>query len=270
MIGCNKANDKVLIETTNTPDVEQRDRYHDANNTIESVYKFEFELDSDDLPAGIQEMIERYAGQDGEAEIQVIVNGEVMRGMNDRPIHFMNTMGIDNPDTRNKIHEFMMRSESGRPEEIRGHIMQVMGEHGDPTLMVEMHERMMRGDGDGHWSREFHQDVPEEVEFMNKVRMYYEVAEHLAETEAMALLGIHMLRDGVEPEIRIELLEEIITELPDGDAARNGAILVAIETLHELGEEEEAAELMAELVLSNSNVDEDYWDDEEWEEDDDD
>ena len=86
-------------------------------------------------------------------------------------------------------------------------------------------------------------DVPEEVEFMDKVRMYYEVAEHLAETEAMALLGVHMLRNGVEPDLRLELLEEIINELPDGDAARNGAILVAIETLHELGEEEEAARL---------------------------
>jgi hypothetical protein len=69
--------------------------------------------------------------------------------------------------------------------------------------------------------------------------------------EAVSLLGIHMIRDELEGELRLEALETIIEEAALGSAARNAAIIVAIRTHQEEGNEEEAADLMVELVLSN-------------------
>ena len=68
---------------------------------------------------------------------------------------------------------------------------------------------------------------------------------------SMAMLGIHMIRDELDPEKRIEALEKIIDEADEGSASRNAALIVAIETLQELDRQDEAADLMVELVLSN-------------------
>ena len=68
---------------------------------------------------------------------------------------------------------------------------------------------------------------------------------------SMAMLGIHMIRDQLGPEERLEALEKIIDDAHPGSTSRNAAIIVAIETLQELDRREEATDLMVELVLSN-------------------
>jgi len=50
--------------------------------------------------------------------------------------------------------------------------------------------------------------------------------------------------DGIDP-------NTIIKQTDEGSISRNAALIVAIETLQELDRQEEAAELMVELVLSN-------------------
>ncbi len=64
-------------------------------------------------------------------------------------------------------------------------------------------------------------------------------------------MGIHMIRDTLEGQTRMEALEAIIEGAEEGSPSRNAAIIVAIQTLQESGDEEGAANLMVELVLSN-------------------
>ena len=155
----------------------------------------------------------------------------------------------------------------------------------------DMHKaNMWVGHGDdweaceGEWNQEednwLEREHEEEFEFMHKVGLYHAVGEHLSEESAMAILGVHMLRDNVEPELRIELLDGIIEATFDREPGRNAALLVAIETMMDMGEEEEAAWYMAELVISNSghghvpsedeghdeDVDHDHDHDDDWDE----
>jgi hypothetical protein len=74
---------------------------------------------------------------------------------------------------------------------------------------------------------------------------------HIMTPSSMAMLGIHMIRDQLEPENRLEALERIIDEAAAGSTSRNAALIVAIETLHELDRQDEATDMMVELVLSN-------------------
>ena len=121
----------------------------------------------------------------------------------------------------------------------------------------EMHKADMWVGYDGDWDKEednwLEREHEEEFEFMHKVALYHEVGNHLSESDAMAIFGVHMLRDNVEPELRVELLDGIIEATFDRAPGRNAALLVAIETLMEMGEEEEAARYIAELVISNSS-----------------
>ena len=291
--GCQKTNPAAITQSSPEVLVSQTQE-HEVEATIEENVLV-LNIKGEEQVIDLSEMMGDFEldSMDGSVEIHVELDAdsleELPEGIQE---HIMKMMGEYRGGQ--DAHAMMYSWSTEDPQQ--GNMPMMGGEHGNPQMMREIHERMMEGghgnsEGDmrfaegrrmdmlQHGPEEIHQmhgqrgewmerDVPEEVEFMHKVRMYHEVSQHLAESEAMSLLGVHMLRNGVEPDLRLELLEEIINELPDGDAARNGAILVAIETLHEIGEEEEAARLMAELVLSNSNVDEEYWDDDEWEDDD--
>ena len=154
-------------------------------------------------------------------------------------------------------------------EEMHKRMMQMrggsMGEHGGPHKdMEEMHERMMqmRGprnnrDGNPHhdtrgkWCDPHEdRDVPEEHQFMEELVMFEEMSNRMS-PESMTMLGIHMIRDRLENEVRLAALNTIIDESELGSPSRNAAIIVAIETLQDLDRDEEAAHRMVELVLSN-------------------
>lgn len=179
-------------------------------------------------------------------------------------------------------HEYVMRMTSGdgaHPDGKGVHIIKMMG--GDGGHPEGMREHMMGGDGGhpegmpfhmmGDWEGyqlsnlprssigppmgvawgEFHveRDIPEEIQFLEELSMLEEISATMS-PQSMVMLGIHMIRDELEPEARLEALERIIEEASNA-TSRNAALIVAIETLQELDRQDEAVDLMVELVLSN-------------------
>ena len=71
-------------------------------------------------------------------------------------------------------------------------------------------------------------DVPEEHEFMRELETMDEMSYHLSELGAISMLGIHMIRDELEPEARLDALERIIDEAPNPSPTRNAALIVSI------------------------------------------
>ena len=200
---------------------------------------------------------------EGNHEIHMIVNGEEVDGLPEGMMeHIMGMMGPKGGHGgMEEMREHIMRMMGGDEphEEMRVHIMGMMGPEGDHGGMEEMRGRMMqirsnpRGDDmRGEWRQhERERGSSEEHQFMEELNVFEAVADHLNLGEAVSLLGIHMIRDELEGELRLEALETIIEEAALGSAARNAAIIVAIRTHQEEGNEEEAADLMVELVLSN-------------------
>jgi hypothetical protein len=120
--------------------------------------------------------------------------------------------------------------------------------------MREHMMQMMHGHGGEHggWSPHHgEQEVPEVIQFMQELGMLKEVATHLEDGQSIALLGIHMIRDTLEGDQQIDSLTAIVEEAASGSPARNAALIVAIQALQDAGDDEAAAELMVELVLSN-------------------
>jgi hypothetical protein len=247
--GCNKTEKVRTSTTTVQPDeMDVNVEIEDGEiimmiNGEERVIDFSEIMDSIDLE-----------GVDGEVSIAVMA---LASDENDEPKHEM----------------YMMRGEHGGPhkgmEEMHERMMQMrggsMGEHGGPHKgMEEMHERMMqmRGprnnrDGNPHhnmcgkWCDPHEdRDVPEEHQFMEELAMFEEMSNRMS-PESMTMLGIHMIRDRLENEVRLAALNTIIDESEFGLPSRNAAIIVAIETLQDLDRDEEAAQLMVDLVLSN-------------------
>jgi hypothetical protein len=196
--------------------------------------------DGDGGPRGLHEMHENSGG------VWVLDRPD---GMNDMDGHIV--MGM----TDGEGHEGMMR--------MHDQMIEMMGDREMPEEMRDMHERMMRMH-DMQERRPEHmrgemrfRDVPEEHEFMQELGMMDEMSYYLSELGAISMLGIHMIRDELEPEARLDALERIIDEAPNPSPARNAALIVSIETLQELSRDEEAADLMVELVISNAHWDDD-------------
>lgn len=159
-------------------------------------------------------------------EIIVLVNGETMH-IED----FENSS-----DGEVQVHMIVNDEEvDGMPDDMMAHVMQMIGGHGKPNGERRRHKR----------------EISEERQFMQELGTLGEVSEYLQESDAVALMGIHMIRDELEGEVRMEALEEIIEESGSGSAVRNAALIVAIQTMQEVGDEEAAVDLMVELVLSN-------------------
>jgi len=150
-------------------------------------------------------------------------------------------------------HEDMMR--------MHDYMMEMMGDREMPEEMRNMHDRMMQLH-EVQQRRPEHMrdggrmlDKSEEHEFMQELGVMDEVSYRLSELGAISMLGIHMIREVLEPEERLGALERIIDEAPNPSPARNAALIVAIETLQEMSRDEDAADMMVELVLSNAEWD---------------
>jgi len=195
-----------------------------------------------------------FVGADGEVKIGVMVYGD-----EDAPTHMMH-----GGDAKDGVHHRMMEwnSDQGGPqhgmEEMHERMMQMHGKHGGPPEGMREHMMQMRGEHgnphqkmQGEWrGHQEERDVPEEHQFMDELSMLDDIS-HMMTPSSMAMLGIHMIRDELEPENRIEALERIIEQTEKGSTSRNAALIVAIQTLQELHRQEEAAGLMVELVVSN-------------------
>ena len=240
------------------------------------------ELDGDfsSLPDHIMQKI----GDGENLDVQVFMTsehlGDMPFGIHERIIENMNgdggTKGLremhenrggiwvfDGPDGINDMNgQIVMRMTGGQDHDdmMRMHeqMMEMMGDREMPEEMREMHERMMqmhdrqeRRTGQWRDDRRFH-DAPEVHEFIQELGMMDEMSNHLSELGAISMLGIHMIRDELEPEERLGALERIIDEAPNPSPARNAALIVSIETLQEMSRHEDAADMMVELVLSNA------------------
>jgi hypothetical protein len=217
-----------------------------------------------DMPFGIHERIMEISDRDGH-DMGPEIREHVMEMMR-QGFHMPEGMNPLDAHRRNDGHDMgghvVMRTVGGEGHEdmMRMHdqMIEMMGDREMPEEMRGMHERMMQMHDmqerrPEHMQGEMRfRDVPEEHEFMQELGMMDEMSYHLSELGAISMLGIHMIRDELEPEARLDALERIIDEAPNPSPARNAALIVSIETLQELSRVEEAADLMVELVLSNS------------------
>ncbi len=179
-------------------------------------------------------------------EIVVMVNGE------EQQIDMSEILGgfdLGNMGGEVEVHMIVEGEDfEGMPNDMMGHVMKWVGDsHGSP------HHDYHGGPHDnphGEW-QVHHPDQSEEEQFIGELGLLGAVADHLYNHEAVALMGIHMIRDNLEGDLQMEALEAIIEGAADGSPSRNAAIIVAIQSLQESGDEEGAADLMVELVLSN-------------------
>ena len=210
---------------------------------------------------------------DGEnVHVKMIVNGEEIDGLpEDMVSHVMQMIAREKNTDANPMHNMIFGVEGGSHEgggNMREHKIRMMGGEGGPHEgggnMREHTIRMMGVEGGPHGGMggnpqqmmgEFHferdHDVPEEVQFIDEIEILSEVVIALEGGDSVALMGINMIRDELEGEIQLEALEEIIGESLEGTAVRNAALIVLIEALKDSGDDEGAADLLVDLVLSN-------------------
>ena len=228
LVACNKtenANTTMVVAEPTDLDVEVE---VDGGEIIVFVNGEQQVVDISEVLGGID-----MGDLEGEMEIRMIVEGDDMEGM---------------------------------PEDMMGHVMRMIGERQHPDVDVSfdwtteppqcVHEHMkhmmkIRGGGEEHGGWRHDHDLSEEHQFMQELGMLGEVSEYLQESDAVALMGIHMIRDELEGEARLGALDEIIEETQHSSAIRNAALIVAIQTMLELGDIEAASDLMVDLVLSN-------------------
>ena len=184
------------------------------------------------------------------AQMFVIVNGEEVEGMPGDISADMMEHGMFIIDTEQgtgtprqmRMVKMMGGKNEGRSEGMRGRMMQMMRGHGKDGGPHEMH---------GEWGSNPEYGANEEEQFMQELGMLGDVASYLSDSNSVAMLGIHMIRDQLDGATRMHALEAVIEEELPGSASRNAALIVAIQTLQEVGDTEAAADLMVELVLSN-------------------
>ena len=193
---------------------------------------------------------------DGEnIHVKMIVNGEEIDGLpEDMMSHVMQMIARDKNTNAMPMH-MLLGGEGGSHEggsyegrgNMRGHTIRMMGGEGGPHGGMGGNRQQMMGEL--HPERDH--DIPEEVQFIDEIGILGEVAITLKGGDAVALMGINMIRDVLEGEIQLEALEEIIDESLEGTAVRNAALFVLIQALIDSGDDEGAADLLVDLVLSN-------------------
>ena len=189
---------------------------------------------------------------DGEnIQVKMIVNGEEIDGLPEGAmLHVMQMLAHDENTDANPMHN-MIFGVKGAPHEgggnMREHTIRMMGVEGGPHGGMGGNPQQMMGEF--HFERDH--DVPEEVQFIDEIEILSEVVIALEGGDSVALMGINMIRDELEGEIQLEALEEIIGESLEGTAVRNAALIVLIEALKDSGDDEGAADLLVDLVLSN-------------------
>lgn len=219
------------MATTHPPDLDVEIEVEDGEIII-MIDSEEQVFELSEIMSGVD-----FGNMSGEFQVHMIINGEEIDGLPEGMVtHVMKMMG----------------GHGGPPEDMRENMMG--GHGGPPEDMREMHEHMMQMQRDGEHRGEGRmrsREISEEEQFMRELGILGAVSEHLEHNEAVALMGIHMIRDALEGEMRMEALEEIIEGSDEGTAVRNAALIVAILTMQEEGDIEAATDLMVELVLSN-------------------
>jgi hypothetical protein len=281
---CNKTQKTTMASTAEATSEMDVNVVVDDDGTTITINGEEVNGLPDDMMAHVVQMIGADGGEivvmvNGEEQIidiQDILSGAELEDMDGEISIEVMAFGDDEENTMRRLHTdgdnaqmlVIVNGEEvdGMSGDISGdmmeHAMRMIGsEHGNGNRMQMHTMKMMHGGEHGEWHSEPpHQkhgkggnqkehDVSEEVQFMKELGLLGKVASQLDDRDAVALMGIHMIRDELEGEVRMIALESIIEEA--GPIARNAALMVAIQTMLEEGNEEAAAEYMVELVLSN-------------------
>ena len=179
--------------------------------------------------------------------------------------------GQGGPPEEMRDHRMQMRGDRGNrggqggpPEEMREHRMQMRGDRGDrggqggPPEEMREHMNQMYGWQEENTHGEWRDDRPhrqhegsEIIEFMHELELFSEVSSRLSDSKAVAMIGIHMIRDELDGELKMKAIDAIIKKSERGSPAHNAALIVAIQTMQEEGDDEAAADYMIELVISN-------------------
>ena len=209
-----------------------------GNENIE-VYIAKMMRGGDGRPEGRREHM---SGRDEGHPEGMREHGMKMRGGGDgRPDGMREHMSDRDGEHPQGMREHMSGRDEGHSEGMREHMVIMMdGEVGLSNFQHPM---------GGEWREHEDRDIPEEHQFLEELSMLEEISATMS-PQSMVMLGIHMIRDELEPEMRLEALERIIEEASNA-TSRNAALIVAIETLQELDRQDEAVDLMVELVLSN-------------------
>ena len=225
------------------------------NNTVSANTTTEMEMEVEVVDGQIIVMVN--------GEEQAIELGEVMGNIDFEKMDgdmSIAVMAVTDEDGNEPMHMMKWVSSKGveRHPQMKRHTMQMRG--GPPEGMEEMPEHMMhmRGGQRGNAHGEFRGNCPhgekegsEVREFVQELQMLGDVSSYLNDSQAVAMMGIHMIRDELDGEVRMSALETIIEDEAPSSASRNAAIIVAIQTMQEAGNNEAAAEYMVELVISN-------------------
>lgn len=248
LTACNKTEEPVVTSTTSTSEMEVDVEVEggeiivmvDGEEQVFVLSEFLGDIEFENMHGEVvievsafgddkEDAMRRHHEDRDNVEFHMLVNGEEVEGMQGNSMqHVMRMIGVEGGE-----HSMRKMKMLGGPGMMRG----VHGKEGKPH---EMH---------GEWRTD--RDVPEEVQFMQELGLLGDVASHLQDRDSVAIMGIHMIRDNLEGEIRMAALTTIIEDALIGSAARNAALFVAIQTLQEGGDNEAAADLMVELVLSN-------------------
>lgn len=140
-----------------------------------------------------------------------------------------------------------LRQQAQRLEQARREVNQAREQ-------LERERRGMFGPPDHDQSPEHHPDhaPPPGMEMIQHMEIINAMAERLSNPHTAAMLGIAMAKEHLKPEERYELLTGVLKEIDGPPAIRNAAMLVLMETCHELGRDDEGRKLLSAMIVENA------------------
>lgn len=122
-----------------------------------------------------------------------------------------------------------------------------------------IHHEIRHMEEEGHHDdHEDHQDQGDPffgmaTDFVHKIEMAGHMANSLGEREAIAVFGVWMARQHLEPEARVEMLSPMMKDESLYLSVRNAATWVVMDALGEMHRKSDAQNTLAELIRSNGS-----------------
>ena len=105
------------------------------------------------------------------------------------------------------------------------------------------------GDPEGHQDEFFHMTQ----QFMHKLSMSGALAETMNNREAVALFGVWMARERMDPEQRVQILAPMMGDDGLFTSVRNAAAWVVMESFEEMDRHDEAGEVLMNIIRHNGS-----------------
>ncbi|MBG81500.1 MAG: hypothetical protein CMJ39_12440 [Phycisphaerae bacterium] len=135
-------------------------------------------------------------------------------------------------------------------EEERHGIMREMEHlHHELEVMHEMDSHEGHDDHEGHEDPFFHMTQ----EFMHKLSMSGALADTMNHREAVALFGVWMARERMDPERRVQMLRPMMGDEGLYTSVRNAAAWVVMESLEDMDRHDEAGEVLMNIIRHNGS-----------------